>query len=505
MAQSGYTAIQLYSSPTPGATPAATALTNGELALNAADGKLFYKDTAGNTQVIADSAFSAGVAIQGSGTSVVGTGTVQFANSNGVTFGLNGSTMTASVASGPSIQGSGTNVVNAGTVQFANSNGVTFGLNGSTMTASVSVAPNITFSAGTASIATGSVVFANSNGISFGLTSNTITAAQVLSSCAPSTQFTGYGFSSAVIPAGAGVFAPMTLTNSLAFEKAEHILNLAAIAGGRFTYTIGASTNLSNFNFGRTGSFYHNIYSKTGDTLSTQVNMTMTWSVGGAVSMSVATATNTNSYSWLITQSVTAVYPIGTSSNGLSYTTVSASSAFTPGNRQSTYTGTETVTFVPTFASVMDSPMVATMVNSAPTTLAPNTYWIGVGKATSSTAGTAVSVPAGIGGAIGGYTHYQAESNFLGAEALPSPGLLMNSVAANFTDYGMVPAVIAGANFTATYFKSIASGASVASYASTNAIFTQVGTTSVLVTDTAGGSTTVYTPAALYFPRITYL
>jgi len=56
MAQTGYTPIQLYSSSTPGNAPAAGDLSNtaggSELAINIADGKLFYKDSGGNVQVI---------------------------------------------------------------------------------------------------------------------------------------------------------------------------------------------------------------------------------------------------------------------------------------------------------------------------------------------------------------------------------------------------------------------------------------------------------------------
>lgn len=47
MPQVNYTPIQLYRSSTPGATPSAGLLQNGELALNYVDGKLFYKDGAG--------------------------------------------------------------------------------------------------------------------------------------------------------------------------------------------------------------------------------------------------------------------------------------------------------------------------------------------------------------------------------------------------------------------------------------------------------------------------
>ncbi len=57
MAQTGYTPLQIYSSSTGGAAPAAGNLTNStlgsELAINITDGKLFYKDNAGVVQVIA--------------------------------------------------------------------------------------------------------------------------------------------------------------------------------------------------------------------------------------------------------------------------------------------------------------------------------------------------------------------------------------------------------------------------------------------------------------------
>jgi len=45
MPQTNYTAIKLYSSTTPATAPLAAKLVSGELAINIADGKLFYKDT----------------------------------------------------------------------------------------------------------------------------------------------------------------------------------------------------------------------------------------------------------------------------------------------------------------------------------------------------------------------------------------------------------------------------------------------------------------------------
>jgi len=62
MAQSGYTPIITYHSTTASAVPAAIDLANGELALNinTADGKLYYKDSAGNVQLLAAKAAATG-------------------------------------------------------------------------------------------------------------------------------------------------------------------------------------------------------------------------------------------------------------------------------------------------------------------------------------------------------------------------------------------------------------------------------------------------------------
>lgn len=54
MAAVGSTPIQLYHSATASATPLAIDLIDGELALNTADGILYYKDAAGDVQVLAE-------------------------------------------------------------------------------------------------------------------------------------------------------------------------------------------------------------------------------------------------------------------------------------------------------------------------------------------------------------------------------------------------------------------------------------------------------------------
>jgi len=75
------------------------------------------------------------------GTTQAISGTVVFSNSNGITFGMNGNTITATVTPGPAAGigaiSAGTTQATSGTVVFSNSNSVSFGMNGNTITASV--------------------------------------------------------------------------------------------------------------------------------------------------------------------------------------------------------------------------------------------------------------------------------------------------------------------------------------------------------------------------------
>lgn len=60
MAQTGFTPIRLYYSTTASAVPSASNLTDGELAINITDGKLFYKDNVGVVKELGGSSFPAG-------------------------------------------------------------------------------------------------------------------------------------------------------------------------------------------------------------------------------------------------------------------------------------------------------------------------------------------------------------------------------------------------------------------------------------------------------------
>ena len=71
MAETGFTPIQLYRTATAAAVPSAGDMTDGELAINTNDGKLFFKNSGGVVTEIASTGGSTGTVV-----SVGGTGTV---------------------------------------------------------------------------------------------------------------------------------------------------------------------------------------------------------------------------------------------------------------------------------------------------------------------------------------------------------------------------------------------------------------------------------------------
>ena len=112
MAQTGYTPISIYYSSTASNTPTAGNLVAGELAINTADGKLFYKDSAGAVQVI------------GTKGGVGSSSTTQVLyNSSGLVVGsanmvFDGSTLTTLNSAYTGTLTGGTGVVNLGSGQF---------------------------------------------------------------------------------------------------------------------------------------------------------------------------------------------------------------------------------------------------------------------------------------------------------------------------------------------------------------------------------------------------
>lgn len=168
------------------------------------------------------------------GASSMQLGTVVFSNFNGVTFGLNNGTMTASVntAGGGSV---GTISANGGSVAlgqvvFSNSNGVSFGLNGSTITGShngLTSQLNQAFSASGGSSSFQTLAFANSNGFTFSNSAGSVVGSYTVPAVTNS---------SATISAGAssGTLSNLVFSNSngVSFGFSQGTITASVNAGG---------------------------------------------------------------------------------------------------------------------------------------------------------------------------------------------------------------------------------------------------------------------------------
>jgi len=103
---------------------------------------------------------------------------ITFSNGSNVSFGLNGSVITASVNTSLTAinVSAGTTSNNLSAITFSNGSNVSFGLNGSVITASVNTSLTaINVSAGTTSNNLSAITFSNLNGLTFGLNASTIT------------------------------------------------------------------------------------------------------------------------------------------------------------------------------------------------------------------------------------------------------------------------------------------------------------------------------------------
>jgi len=121
MAQAGYTPIQLYHSTTPAAAPVAGNLIAGELAINTADGILYYEDSGGTVKPIAQNVTP--VANGGTGATTLtannvilgnGTSAVQF-----VAPGANGNVLTSNGTTWQSTTPAATGATKGQAIAFA--------------------------------------------------------------------------------------------------------------------------------------------------------------------------------------------------------------------------------------------------------------------------------------------------------------------------------------------------------------------------------------------------
>ena len=189
---------------------------------------------------------------------------VTLSNSNNVSFGLAGSTITASVWVNVS---AGTTSGNVSAVTFSNANGVSFGFDGSNVTATV-VAGGLNFSAGTTSNTFTAITFSNSNGISFGLNGSTVTGsvATSLTNVNVSAGSTSQNLSNLVFSNAGGVtwgINGSTITASAIVGSVTQVNFSAGTTSQNLSAVVFSNSN--NVSFGLNGSTITGSANLTGD------------------------------------------------------------------------------------------------------------------------------------------------------------------------------------------------------------------------------------------------
>jgi hypothetical protein len=244
------------------------------------------------------------------------TGRLVLVGSNNITLSgsTNGGSMTISISGGAGGGGSlnvsaGTTSNNLTALTFSNANGISFGLNASTITASVATSlTNIRVSAGTTSNLLSALTFSNANGMSFGLDASTLTASYTVPTVTNSSWTVSDAASSETVA-------------RLAFTNLNGVtLSLSTGAGGSHTI-IGSHNALTSQSnqaaSGSNGSFTFQTLS-----FSNANGVSFGTSAGPAMTASYTVPTVTNS-SWTVSDSVTSA-TVGrlafTASNGLTLT-----------------------------------------------------------------------------------------------------------------------------------------------------------------------------------------
>jgi hypothetical protein len=341
-------------------------------------------------------AAAGGVAVAGSAASTITGGTMQFANGNNISFGLNGSTMTASYSHSllTGVAGSANSTVGAGVVQFANANGISFGLNGSTMTAAQP------------SWVTSPISYYEPFPVHSGSSSqNRALSTLYLQPFAPQ-----YALSFNMI----NQIASATVVSTSCSNRIDF-----RIAGNSsHTFTAGVSATMANmedlFLFSRgTGGFSSNInlINSTRNNFSTLYSLTYSHSGVGPAAGSLASGSLWHSFSWAV------IYPALTSAQSTSVNANSSVTVWGPG--YGTYSpasvGTSISTTYNTTNTTGNYNVASTFANNTrissyklipfffEQSLTPGEYWLGMRRSSSSA--TAAGTGNGGVGANNSYTY----------------------------------------------------------------------------------------------------
>jgi hypothetical protein len=197
MAQAGYTPIQLYYSNTSGNAPAA--LANGEIALNQADGKLYYKTSTGVIRVLAASEVEVQVYNNTGSTIPQGSAVYLSGGATGQTPHI--SLAIATSAAAANVLGLTTAAISTGTAGYVTTIGLSATFNTSSFTngdalyLSSSVAGALTATAPTSpnyAVRVGFVSYANASGRTFiTMTNQYVQVSSIIGTVAPTQGGTG--------------------------------------------------------------------------------------------------------------------------------------------------------------------------------------------------------------------------------------------------------------------------------------------------------------------------
>lgn len=186
-------------------------------------------------------------------------GSVLFENSNGISFGMSGSTRITASHNGITSQSVQTqNMVSVlgstGNISFDNGNGITFGANASTITAShngLTSQSNQAASAANGSFAFQTVNFSNANGVSFVTSAGSAIAASVETSYAASNHSHGNPTLALTNLSGTTASNSAGLTLSLsAAAPGGGVTPAVSAANGSYTFSTLSFSNANGVSFG---------------------------------------------------------------------------------------------------------------------------------------------------------------------------------------------------------------------------------------------------------------
>lgn len=405
------------------------------------------------------------------GTTNATLGQVVFSNSNGVSFGIDGQTVTASVnAAGGGLTNinlsAGTTSNNLSAFTFNNANGITFGLNASTITAShngLTSQSNQAFSAEGGSSAFQTLIFTNSNGISFSNTGGSIWGSHNGLTSQSNQAFSADGGSSAFQTLNFRNANGISFSNSGGSVQASYTVpsqsnqNISLYGLGNTTQNSSTVLNASNLSFNAIGSLtvgYSNgsIQLSAPNALTSQTNQNLSLYGLGNTTQNSSTVLNASAISY----NGLGIVTVGYSNGSIQLSATQSNQAFSAAGGSSAFqtlgfSDNSNVSFTNTNGSVgvvsLRGSFYAVSNTTQSTSMTQNLnalsfHGAGIASVGASNGSIIISVPAG-GGAGDGYNILAA-----GTQTANTTGTVVFSNSNNMT-FGMSNNSIVTASFNA--------------------------------------------------------